>query len=80
MAWLRSDEGLSARLEGIEVIAAGRTGVYPGYRAQPGTIDPSGVIVYRSQVGLLNVVYPQRQAAIVGTYPSRCPPVQLDKV
>jgi hypothetical protein len=77
---LRSNEVLSPRFEGVEVVGATRTGVYPGYRSKPGTIDPSGVIIYPCQVGLLTAINPQRQAAIVCTDPCRCPPVHLDKV
>ena len=77
---LRTDEGLSARFERVEIIGAARTGVYPGHRAQPHSINSPRIVVYRCQVGLLNIVYPQSQAAIVRTCPTRCPPIQLDKM
>lgn len=77
---LRPNVGLPAGLEGVEVVRATRAIVDARYSSQPDAVDPAGIVVYRGQVGFLNIVNPQGHSPIVRTCGCRCPPVQLDCV
>jgi len=61
-------------------MGAACTGVDPSYYSQSDTINPSGVVIYGSQIGFLNAIDPQSQTTIIRAHCSRRAPIELDKV
>src|SRR5919109_1135803 len=55
---LRSNIVLPPRLKGIEVVGSASSNIHSGQGSKPHTIDPPGVVIYSSQICLLNAIDP----------------------
>lgn len=75
---LRPNVCLSPGFESVEIGCPACAGVQAGNRPQPGAVHPQGVIVDARQVGLLCVIDPQRQTAVIGACGGRPTPIYFD--
>lgn len=77
---LRTNIGLPARLEGIQIIGARYTSIKSRDDSQSHIFDATRIIINAAQTTTLHTVNPQRSASIVGTYGGRRMPLNLDKM